>query len=180
MRSISDIKDELKSYIDPEKAKILSRFFQAYPGGYGEGDSFLGVKVPYQRKIAKKYYRKLTLDDLKTVLYENIHEYRLTAIFMLVLKYETSQDKEEQKEIVDLYLKHLGRVNNWDLVDSSAYKILGPWLFDKDKDILYELARSGDLWQQRVSVMATFNFIKQDYFEDTLRIAEMLIDQSMT
>ncbi|UCB45362.1 MAG: DNA alkylation repair protein, partial [Spirochaetota bacterium] len=88
MNSISAIKKALKFYNDPEKAKILTKFFQAYPGGYGEGDSFLGVKVPCQRKVAKKYFKKLTLDDLNTLLNENIHEYRLTAIFMLVLKYE--------------------------------------------------------------------------------------------
>jgi 3-methyladenine DNA glycosylase AlkD len=95
---------------------------------------------------------------------------------MLVLKYETSKKEGYKKEIVDFYLQHLDRMNNWDLVDSSAYKILGPWLLDKNKDILYELAESRNLWKQRVAIMATYYFIKQGHFEDTLRIAEMLVN----
>jgi len=170
------IKNALKSHADGEKAQVLHRFFQAFVGGYGEGDRFLGATVPFQRAVAKKYYKDAVLTDLQALLESDTHEHRLTTIFMLVLKFESAKDEAERKKIVDFYLKHLDCVNNWDLVDSSAPKILGPWLFDKDRSILYDLARTNHLWRQRVAIMATFSFIKQDDFEDALRISELLLD----
>lgn len=175
--SITDsIKKALSSCADPQKAELLQRFFKTGQGEYGEGDIFLGIKVPAQRSVAKKYYKDVSLNGIGELLESDIHEHRLTAIFMLVLKYEKAADEKEKKQIVDFYLENLDRVNNWDLVDSSAPKILGAWLFDKDKSIIYALARSGHLWKQRIAVLATFYFIKQHDFKDSLRIAELLLD----
>lgn len=169
------IKQSLFSCADPEKAQVLQRFFQTFPGGYGEGDRFLGVKVPDQRTVSKKYYREATLSDLGELLESDIHEQRLTALFILVLKFEKADAETEKELIVDFYLKRLDRVNSWDLVDSSAPKILGPWLYHKDRSMLYDLARTNHLWRQRIAIMATFYFLKQNDFEDTLRIAEILL-----
>jgi 3-methyladenine DNA glycosylase AlkD len=174
--SVTDsIKKALSSVADPQKAELLQRFFKTGQGEYGEGDIFLGIKVPDQRAVSKKYYKEITLNGIGELLESDIHEHRLTAIFMLVLKYEKAVDEKEKKQIVDFYLENLDRVNNWDLVDSSAPKILGAWLFDRDRSIIYELARYGHLWKQRVAILATFYSIKQDDFSDALRIAEMLL-----
>ena len=174
--SITDsIKKALSSCADPKKAGVLQRFFRTGPGEYGEGDRFLGIKVPDGRAVAKRYYKDVSFNGIGELLESDIHEHRLTALFMLVLKFEKSHDETEKKQIVDFYLKYLNRVNNWDLVDSSAPKILGAWLFDRDRSVLYELASTGHLWKQRVAVLATFYFIKQGDFSDTLRIAEMLL-----
>ena len=168
--------EELKSYADSEKAAFLPKFFQAFPGGYGEGDTFLGVTVPDQRRIAKNYYKLVVLTEIEKLLRQPVHEYRLTALFLLVYKYEKLTFEPEKKEIVDLYLRNTGYVNNWDLVDSSAYKILGPYLFDKSRDILYELASKGHIWEQRIAVISTYYFIRQNDFNDTLQIAAMLLN----
>ncbi len=177
MSHIKQIKKELEHYVIPEKAAFFPRFFQAYPGGYGDGDFFLGIKVPDQRKVAKKYYKEMPLLEVEGLLQDSIHECRLTALFILVKKFEKAKTEAGKKEIVDIYLKNLSFVNNWDLVDSSAYHILGAYLFDKDeeKGILYELAAKENLWQQRVAIIATFYFIKQGRFQETLEIAEKLL-----
>ncbi|HHU32797.1 MAG TPA: DNA alkylation repair protein [Clostridia bacterium] len=177
MDTIEAIKQELKEQVIPAKAEYFPKFFQAFPGGYGEGDQFLGVTVPSQRRVAKKYWPKISLKEVEKLLQEPIHEYRLTALFILVSKFEHLKNEAERKEIVDLYLNNLKFVNNWDLVDSSADKILGRYLFDydKEKNILYDFAKSGDLWRQRVAIIATFYFIKQNHFEDTLAIAKILL-----
>jgi len=174
--SITDsIKKALSSCADPKKAEQLQRFFRTGPGEYGEGDRFLGIKVPDQRTVAKQYYKDMPLNGIGELLESGVHEHRLTAIFMLVLKFEKARGETEKKQFVEFYLKYLDRVNNWDLVDSSAPKILGAWLFDRDRSIIYELARSGHLWKQRVAILATFYFIKQHDFTDSLRIAELLL-----
>lgn len=175
MELVAQIKAELAAQSIPEKAEYFPTFFQAYPGGYGEGDRFLGVMVPAQRKAAKKYYQKMSLEEVEKLLQEPIHEYRLTALFILVLKFQKAKREEEREKIVRLYLNNLEYVNNWDLVDASAEKILGAYLFQKDKDLLYRLARSGQLWKQRVAIIATFYFIKQNQFTDTLEIAKILL-----
>jgi len=178
MDTIEAIKQELKEQAIPAKAEYFPKFFKAFPGGYGEGDQFLGVTVPSQRKVAKKYWSKIGLKEVERLLQEPIHEYRLTALFILVNMYEHSKNEAEKKEIVELYLNNLKFVNNWDLVDSSADKILGRYLFDhdKEKNILYDFAKSGDLWRQRVAIIATFYFIKQNHFADTLAIAKILLN----
>ena len=175
MDTADRIRDELSAAADEKKAGDYEWFFKTGPGEYGEGDRFLGVTVPSQRKIARKYYKEATLSDVGTLLESGTHEHRLTALFILVLKYEKARDDDEKKAAVDLYLQKLDRANNWDLVDSSAPKILGAWLFDKDRSMLYGLARADHLWRQRVAVLATYYFTKQDDFKDTLRIAELLL-----
>jgi len=175
MDLVQEIKKELLRYAEPDKAAFLPKFFKTGPGGYAEGDIFIGVTVPYQRKVAKKFYQQIQLDDVEQLLHEPIHEYRLTALFMLVYRYEKLKTETEKKTVVDLYLANTAQINNWDLVDSSADKILGAYLLDKKKDILYELANSNDLWKQRIAVIATFNFIKHNRYDDTLNIAVLLL-----
>jgi len=177
MDFLEAIKQELQAEVIPAKAKFFPKFFQALPGGYGEGDQFLGVTVPSQRKVAKKYWGKISLQDTEKLLREPIHEYRLTALFILVYKYEQLKTEAEKKELVEVYLRNLAYVNNWDLVDASADKILGRYLFEynKEKNILYDFARSADLWLNRVAIIATFYFIRQHHFVDTLDIAKILL-----
>lgn len=172
-----EIIKDLKTVSSKEKAKANAWFFKTGKGEYGEGDKFIGVKVPDQRKVAKKFLSNSELSDILKLLESSIHEHRLTALFLLVGKYEKAKDEQVKREIVDFYLKHIEHVNNWDLVDSSAHKILGPWLIDKkDRSILYELAKSGNLWKERVAVIATFAFIYKNDFADSLKIAEALIE----
>jgi 3-methyladenine DNA glycosylase AlkD len=170
---LKNIKEELQKIQDPEKAKNLSKFFKTGKGQYGEGDIFLGIKVPDQRKIARKY-SGIPLDDIGLLLKSNIHEFRLTSLLILVQNYR-KKDFDGKKEIVEFYLSHMKNINNWDLVDSSAPYILGDFLLEKDKSILYRLARSDNLWERRTAVLSTFAFIKNNKFEDSLKIAEILV-----
>ena len=162
---------DLEKAGNKEKAIILSRFFKTGKGQYGEGDIFLGIVVPKQREIANKY-STLSLQDVQRLLSSKIHEHRLTALLVLVLQYQNSNDKK----IIDFYLKNTKYINNWDLVDLSADKILGNYLIDKDKSILYKLAKSNNLWKRRISIISTFAFIKKNKFEDTLKISEILLN----
>lgn len=165
----------LEYLADPIKANFLQGYFKTGKGEYGEGDKFLGVKVPEQRKIAGQFWRDVTLDDLKEPIQNPYHEVRLTAVFILVQKFQKSKSEEEKQAIVDFYLANKKFLNNWDLVDSSAHKILGSWLFDRDRSLLYEFAHSGQLWDQRIAVISTFYFIDHDDFSDSLKIAEILL-----
>ncbi|KJS73487.1 MAG: DNA alkylation repair protein [Desulfotomaculum sp. BICA1-6] len=173
--NVQMIKDELLQYSDAGKAAFLPKFFKTNPGGYAEGDIFIGVTVPNQRKVAKKFYQQVSLDDVEKLLHEPIHEYRLTALFLLTYKYEKLKTKPDKKAVVDFYLANAAYINNWDLVDCSADKILGAYLLDREKDILYELSESNNLWKQRIAVIATFHFIKHNRYDDTLNIAVMLL-----
>ncbi len=155
------------------KAEILQRFFKTGPGEYGEGDIFLGIVVPEQRKIAKKY-TDLRLIDLQKLLRSKIHEERLTALFILIDQFKSSKGIARRR-ICDFYFKNRKGVNNWDLVDLSADKIMGEYLLDKPKGVLYKLARSSYLWDRRIGIIATFAFIKKNKFEDTLEISEILL-----
>jgi 3-methyladenine DNA glycosylase AlkD len=154
----------------------LYKFFQAFPGGYGEGDEFIGVTVPSQRAVAKKFYQQISLTEVESLLNEPIHEYRLTALFMMVLKYQKSKSQSEKNDIVDVYLRNIERVNNWDLVDSSAHLILGAHLMNSDRQLLYNFAQSENLWVQRISIIATLYFIRNNQFDDTLRLSEILLN----
>jgi 3-methyladenine DNA glycosylase AlkD len=169
------IKD-LKKAVKPGKAQVLARFFKTGKGEYGEGDVFLGIMVPEQRKIVKKYYKELLLAEVQPLLNSQIHEYRLTALLILVAKYEKADGKSKTK-IYKFYLKNLkrGKINNWDLVDLSAPKILGTYLLDRPKDVLYNLAASKNLWARRVAILSTLAFIRQGKFFDTLKISQSLI-----
>jgi 3-methyladenine DNA glycosylase AlkD len=170
------LKSDLQKLADPEKAEILSRFFKTGKGQYGEGDIFLGIVVPAQRKIAKTY-SDLSLRDVRELLSSGTHEHRLVALFILVQKYKKA-DSLNKKVIVDFYLKYTARVNNWDLVDLSAGNILGDYLLDKDRSVLYRLAGSRNLWERRIAIMSTFKFIRNNDFADTLRIAELLLNDT--
>lgn len=176
MSILDQVKSSLASYNDKKRGDNLLKFFQVYPGGYGEGDRFIGVTVPNQREVSKKYYQTISLNELEQLLCEPIHEHRLTALYMLILKYQKSKDENLQKEIVELYLRNLKRVNNWDLVDSSAHLILGPHLINRSRQLLYELAKDTNLWVQRVAIIATLHFIRNGQFDDTLSIAEILLN----
>jgi 3-methyladenine DNA glycosylase AlkD len=168
-----DIVEDLDKLQDPEKAKVLSRFFKTGKGEYGEGDIFLGIPVPLQRKIAKKN-PNLSLDDVQRLLSGKIHEHRLVALLILIFKYRRS-DRTGKREILDFYLKNTSGINNWDLVDLSAQHIIGDYLLTRDRSRLQKLAQSKNLWERRIAIMSTFAFIRNRQFEDTLRIAEMLM-----
>lgn len=175
MSILAAIKHELNKASDVKKAVILSRYFKTGPGGYAEGDQFIGVVVPHQRGVARKFYRLIPMDELAKLMCDPVHEYRLTAIFMLVLKFERAENEAERKVAVDFYLDNITYINNWDLVDSSATKILGAYLFRKNRNLLYQLAGSGNLWKQRIAVIATLYFIRRDDFDDTFRLTVALL-----
>ncbi len=170
---ISEIKKNLKKFSSKERAKSLKHFFKC-----GKGDMFIGVKVPDQRKVVKKHWEKISLKQTEKLLKSKIHEYRLAALLILVEKYQKTKSKKEQDRIVKFYLGNINHINNWDLVDLSAPKILGDYLLNnpREKDKLYEFIKSRNLWKRRIAVLATFTFIKDGKFRDTFRIAKRLLD----
>lgn len=167
------LKKDLQKLKNLEKAKILKRFFKTGKGEYGEGDVFLGITVPDQRKVAKQYAR-LPLDKLQKLFSSVVHEHRLVALLILVEKYKKT-DNFQKKKIVSFYLKNTKYINNWDLVDLSAEKILGEHLLNRDKSIIYKLTKSKNLWERRIATLTTFQFIKNNKFEDALNICETLL-----
>ena len=167
---------ELDGASDPKRALHLQRYFCTGPGGYGEGDRFLGLLVPTVRAISRRH-RELSLLDLADMLASSWHEHRQAALFVLENRFRRSSFAD-RKEIATFYLTHLNSVNNWDLVDSSAPQILGTYLLDQKRTVLYDLASSGQLWHQRVAMVATFQFIRAGQFTDTLRLANLLLDHS--
>ena len=172
--SLTEIKKEIKKQANPKHAVILQRFFKTGKGEYGEGDIFYGIKVPVQRRIAKQF-KDLAFEDLKVLIHTKVHEERLIAAFILVDQYKKG-DEKKKKAVFDFYLKNREGINNWDLVDLSAPKIVGEYLLDKEKDLLYKLARSKDLWEKRIAILSTQTFIRNHFFEDTLNISEILIN----
>ena len=170
---LDQIKRDLSKLSNPEKAKKLSGFFKTGKGEYGEGDIFLGISVPEQRKVAKRYL-DLPLSDLQELLSSKIHEHRLTALLILVSKYGKTNNSGKE-EIFRFYLKNTENINNWDLVDLSAPKIIGDYLFNKDTSILFKLAKSDNLWERRIAILSTFKFIRNNDFEDALSISELLL-----
>jgi len=171
---LETIKKELQDLANEEQAKNLQRFFKTGKGEYGEGDIFLGIKVPLQRDVAKKY-QGLSLPKIQELLKSKIHEHRLTGLIILSNKYKEAEE-DERANIFNFYLKNTKNINNWDLVDVTAPRIIGDFLFDKKKNILYDLARSEDLWERRVAIVSTANFIGRGEFEDTLALSEILLD----
>jgi 3-methyladenine DNA glycosylase AlkD len=165
---------EFLSLQDRKTAEHAAGFFKTGSGEYGEGDCFLGVRVPVTRKMVKKW-RCLSLDELKPLLHSEFHEVRLFALISLVERFEKASQKNK-KQFVACFLNNLDHVNNWDLVDSSAYKILGPWLETRDRSILYELVDSQDMWRRRVAVISCLHFIRQNDFSDIFQICEQLLD----
>lgn len=172
--SLSNLVHDLQSISNSKKAKISAWFFKTGKGEYGEGDKFIGGTVPEMRKVAKKYV-DLDLFELEKLLKNKIHEYRFTALEILVMKYEKALLKEK-KIIVSFYLKNKRQINNWDLVDTSAPYILGDWLSKNDRSVLYKLAESKSLWDRRIAIVSTFAFIRAGQFDDTLKLALILID----
>lgn len=167
---LKQIQKELRDHADPAKAAFFPGFFKA---SYSKNDKFLGVTVPKQRTVVKKYQSLASLDDIKELLASPWHEERLTALFLLVWQFKKTSDK---KTHVDFYLANKTGVNNWDLVDSSAYHILGTWLLDKDRRLLYEMAKSPDIWERRIAIVATMAFIRAGQTTDTFKIAEVLLN----
>lgn len=170
---VEEIRKKLHSLGDKEKAKVQKRFFKTGPGEYGEGDRFLGIKVPELRKLARTYQR-VGYEAVRGLVKSPIHEERFLALLILILKYSKG-DEPEKKRIYDFYLNHTRWVNNWDLVDASAEHIVGAFLKHKDKAPLQRLARSDLIWERRIAIVATFHFIKKNAFSETLKIAEMLL-----
>jgi 3-methyladenine DNA glycosylase AlkD len=170
---LSNLKKDLKKLSNPKKREIYQRFFKTSKGEYGEGDLFLGISVPQLRAISKKY-QEICLADLQKLLSNKIHEYRTIALFILILKYKKTDLKEREK-IVKVYLKNTKNINNWDLVDCSAHHILGNFLLNKDKSILYKLAKSKNLWERRIAIISCFEFIRNNQFKDVLKLSQILL-----
>ena len=159
---------------DASQVAGLSRFFKTGPGQYGEGDKFLGIKVPVTREVVKACWKETTWEDLEECVISEYHEVRLAALLTLVELFK--HNKKQQKEYIDFYLNHTAYINNWDLVDLSCYPLLGVWLLDKDRSILYDLARNGKtIWEQRIGMVSTMTFIRNGQIDDTFAIADILL-----
>jgi 3-methyladenine DNA glycosylase AlkD len=167
------IRTKLRKAADKDKAKILQRFFKTGPGEYGEGDIFLGISVPVLRKMSKEF-DGMPFNETMQLLKSTVHEERLLALLLLVRAFSKG-DKAIQKRIFNIYLKNTKHINNWDLVDLTAPNIVGEYLRDKSRKPLYTLAKSNNLWKRRIAIMATFSFIRQNDFDDTLNISHLLL-----
>ncbi len=176
MGVLKKIKNDLRLSASDHKAKILQTFFKTRKGEYGYGDKFLGVVVPSQRIIAKKYFRDVDLKDLASLLKSKFHEERLTALLILILQYNHSTCQQTKKSIYDFYLRNTAQINNWDLVDLSAPKIVGNHLLDQDKRVLTCLAKDGNLWKRRIAIVATWHFIRNNFFSTTLKLTKILLN----
>ena len=178
----------IQAQADPSQVPGLSRFFKTGPGQYGEGDKFLGIKVPVTRAVVKECWRETTMEDLEECIASEYHEVRLAALLALVEIFSHAKrspvkpgmtGKEpgmSQQACIDFYLAHTDRINNWDLVDLSCYPLLGVWLLDKDRSLLYDLARNGKtLWEQRIGMVSTMTFIRHGQLQDTFDIADILL-----
>lgn len=170
--SLSELKKELKTLSNPERAKNLQRFFKTGKGEYGEGDVFLGIEggVPAKRKIAKRYF-DLNFKGLQKLLDSKIHEHRFMALIILINRFN-----KEEKKVFDFYIKNTRNINNWDLVDVSAHKIMGQYLLNKDRKILCKFAKSKNLWEKRIAIISTYAFIREEEFDDILKISEIFLD----
>lgn len=169
--------DEIYALRDDSQVGGLSRFFKTGPGQYGEGDLFLGIKVPHTRQAVKRIWKDCTFEDLEFCISSPYHEVRLAALLVLVQMFHHAQkDLPLQKRYVDFYLSHTQYINNWDLVDLSCYEILGTWLLDKDRQILYSLAQHGKtLWEQRIAIVSCTQFVRHNQFDDCLAISDILL-----
>lgn len=176
MITYNDVSQALNAAGDPERAKFVMGYFKTGKGGYGENDVFIGLTVPVTRAIAKEY-KDLPLKDIQKLLSSEIHEFRLCALVILCLQMKKSSP-EKQEELYEFYLKNTKYINNWDLVDLSARDMVGAYLEDKDRSILRKLAHSKDLWEKRISIIATYHFIKLKDYKDTFEITEILLHDS--
>ncbi|MBO4282198.1 MAG: DNA alkylation repair protein [Bacteroidales bacterium] len=169
--------DRMTALRDERQAEVLARFFRTGPGQYGEGDRFLGVKVPVTRTVVKELWRDCSDGDLEACLASEYHEARLAALLVLVQRFRhAGRDVEEKRRCIDFYLAHLDAVNNWDLVDLSCYELLGNWLLDKDAALLRKLAVEGrTIWEQRIGIVSTMQFLRHGRLDDTYAIADLLL-----
>ncbi len=172
----SEIRTALNKHADPQQASILRRFFKTGPGEYGEGDIFIGVKVPQTRSVARAF-RSAPLNAVKELLKSPIHEERLLALLLLVEQYDRG-DEEQRSTIFNAYIRRTKCINNWDLVDLSAPQIVGRHLEARERSVLVRLSTSKSLWERRIGIMATFWFIKKGDFADAFMISEILLKDS--
>lgn len=173
-----NIKDELRKYAKSDEIEEKFAYFhKTGKGGYAEKDIFIGVTVPDIRKVANEYYKDITLKETEDLLHSNYHEERLLALIILTYKMKEAKENE-QKEIIELYINNTEYINGWDLVDLSAHYTLGKYLLEHEdeKGILYDFANSNDLWKQRISIVSTWIFIRNNKYEDTLKIAGILLN----
>lgn len=168
------------SHQDPSQVAGLSRFFKCGPGQYGEGDKFLGIKVPTTREVVKSTWKEVTFKDLEECISSEYHELRLAALLTLIEIFSHSKKKPEvQQSCIDFYLSHTTFINNWDLVDLSCYPLLGVWLLDKDRTLLYDLARNGKtIWEQRIGIVSTMTFVRAGQLDDTFAIADLFLNEN--
>lgn len=171
--------DNILAKQDPNQVEGLSRFFKTGKGQYGEGDQFLGIKVPTTREVVKQCWQETSFEDLEVCISSEYHEMRLAALLTLVQVFKhAKKDKALQQQCIDFYLSHTQYINNWDLVDLSCYELLGSWLLDKDRTLLYDLARDGNtIWEQRIGMVSTMQFIRHDELDDTYAIAEIFLEK---
>lgn len=169
---------EILAHADPSQVEGLSRFFKTGPGQYGEGDLFLGIKVPVTRSVVRACWKDTDFADLEECIMSGYHELRLAGLLALVEHFSHSRkDPAAQKRCIDFYLSHTERINNWDLVDLSCYRLLGEWLCDKDRSLLYELARNGrSIWEQRIGIVSTMAFVRRGETADTFAVADILLN----
>ena len=185
--------EKITARADESQVAGLSRFFKTGPGQYGEGDKFLGIKVPVTREVVKACWRETSLQDLEECIASEYHEVRLAALLALVEIFShakrfpvkpgmtkttscPARPGISQQDCVDFYLAHTDRINNWDLVDLSCYPLLGVWLLDKDRRLLYDLSRNGKtIWEQRIGIVSTMTFIRHGQLQDTFDIADILL-----
>lgn len=163
---------KMLSHADPSQVEGLMRFFKTGPGQYGQGDKFLGIKVPVTRAVVKECWKSVGMQELEECILSEYHEVRLAALLALVEIFKHTG----KEDCVRFYLSHTARINNWDLVDLSCYPLLGEWLLDKDRTLLYDLARSGKtIWEQRIGMVSTMTFVRHGQLEDTFAIADILL-----
>lgn len=174
-----ELESNIKEASNSSKAKILQRFFKTGKGEYGDGDVFLGITVPEQRKIVKEF-KTLNIQDIQELLDSTIHEKRLIGLLILIEQYKIARKENNEKirkEFFEFYLKNAkeSKINNWDLVDLSAPNIVGDYLLNKEPDVLYRLSKSDNLWEKRIAIISTFAFIRNNEFNHTLKISEFLL-----
>lgn len=169
--------DSILAKQDPNQVEGLSRFFKTGKGQYGEGDKFLGIKVPVTREVVKQCWQDISFKDLEVCIASEYHEMRLAALLTLVQIFKHAKKENAlQQQCIDFYLTHTQYINNWDLVDLSCYELLGTWLLDKDRTLLYDLARDGKtIWEQRIGMVSTMQFIRHGQVDDTFAIAEIFL-----
>lgn len=173
---LNNLLAELRWFANKEKAQVLERFFKTWKWQYWEGDIFYWIIVPIQRTLVKKYFKQINIEQIRILFDSKFHEERLVWVLILVAKFENSKDNNEREIIYNFYLENSLRVNNWDLVDLSAPNIVWKFLLDRNKDILFKLAISNNLWQRRMAIIATFTFIRSWDFDDVINIIMILLE----